>query len=263
MKCMICDGHMEYYFSKYFHSDGLGNVDYYRCIECGFCASKTHLDMSDNEWIRLNTSWHEANNLRSDNPFNRNQRHFNQALMLHLLCRHEIIEKDSWLDYASGNGGLSSQLYIHFGEVLSSFDKYIKPGSFPIKESKIVKASYKLVTNTAMFEHVRHRETLDEIDSYVAMNGSLGIFTFVCGTIPPDPNWNYLLPVHCAFFTNRCMGLLMQQWGYTCSLYSEHALMWIWFKGEPAGIAEKVTRLNKSIGWEYLHFKVGFMDYWP
>jgi hypothetical protein len=260
---MICSGNMVYYFSKVFATDGLGSVDYYRCIECGFCASKTHFEMSESEWIRLNTSWHDANNLRTDNPFNRNQRHFNQALMLHLLSRQKIIEPGKWLDYASGQGGLSSKLYAHFGAVLHSYDKFIKPASFPVPDSELIKSGYSLVTNTAMFEHVRHRATLDEIESYVGDTGALGIFTFVCGTIPADPEWNYLLPVHCAFFTNKSMSLLMQQWGYTCSIYSEVALLWIWFKTAPELIAEKVAKLNRAMGWEYLHFKAGFMDFWP
>jgi hypothetical protein len=104
---------------------------------------------------------------------------------------------------------------------------------------------------------------LDEIESYVGEGGCLGIHTLVRGEIPADPDWMYLLPVHCAFFTNKSMDMLMRQWGYTCSAYNEHAKMWAWFKTEPKLIGEKVAELNQSIGWEYLHFKAGFMDFWP
>lgn len=263
MHCMVCARSMEYFFSKRFDSDSLADVEYHRCPDCGFCASKTHLDMPDAAWVRLNTGWHDANNLKVENPWGRSQRHFNQALMIHLSHRQGLIGSGRWLDYASGQGGLSRQLHAHFGLVLQSFDKFIQPTSFPITSSDLVERSYTLVTNTAMFEHARDRATLDEIESYVEEGGCLGLHTLVRGAIPSDPDWMYLLPVHCAFFTNRSMDLLMQQWGYTCSVYNEHAKMWIWFKSEPGLVAGQAAALNRSMGWEYLHFKSGFMDFWP
>lgn len=263
MQCIVCSQSMEHFFNKRFNSDSLDTVEYYRCTGCGFSASKTHLEMPETDWIRLNTSWHNSNNLRADNPWNRSQRHFNQALMIHLSHRHEIIRNGSWLDYASGQGGLSCQLHSHFGLVLHSFDRFVQPISFPLYAQDLVKRGHVLVTNTAMFEHVRNRRTLDEIESYVAEDGCFGIHTLVRGDIPADPEWMYLLPVHCSFFTNRSMDILMQQWGYTCSIYNEHAKMWMWFKTDPDLISGKVAQLNQSMGWEYLHFKVGFMDFWP
>lgn len=263
MQCMVCHRGMDYFFSKRFDSDSLGEVDYYRCAGCGFSASKTHLEMPEADWVNLNTSWHDANNLRADNPWNRSQRHFNQALMIHLLHRYGIIGNGQWLDYASGQGHLSRQLHSQFGLALQSFDKFVQPTSLPTSASELVERGYALVTNTAMFEHARDRQTLDEIESYVGRDGCLAIHTLVRGEIPDDPHWMYLLPVHCAFFTNRSMDLLMQQWGYSCSVYSEQAKMWIWFKVEPKLIARKVAELNQSMGWEYLHFKPGFVDFWP
>lgn len=263
MKCMICSGPMRFYFEKQFNSDGLGVVEYHRCQSCGFVNSKTHLELSEADWVQLNTSWHEANNLRTDNPWNRSQRHFNQALMIYLLSRNGMIPDGNWVDYASGEGGLSSQLHANFGRRLDSFDKYIKPASFPIGEEALVKRGHALVTNTAMFEHVRERDTLDEIESYVAEGGCLGVHTLVRGEIPDDPDWMYLLPVHCSFFTNTSMALLMEQWGYSCSVYNEHAKMWVMFKQDPDSIRSEAAKLNETMGWEYLHFKRGFMDFWP
>lgn len=263
MHCMVCAQGMNHFFSKRFDSDSLGEVEYQRCPDCGFCASKTHLEMPETEWVQLNTGWHDANNLKAENPWGRSQRHFNQALMINLLNRNGLVRSGQWLDYASGQGGLSRQLHAHFGLVLQSFDKFIQPTSFPVTASDLVERGYALVTNTAMFEHARDRATLDEIESYVGENGCLAIHTLVRGEIPPDPDWMYFLPVHCAFFTNRSMGVLMRQWGYTCSVYNEHAKMWIWFKTEPGVVADQVAGLNRSMGWEYLHFKTGFVDFWP
>lgn len=264
MKCLICSGDMAYFFSKHFdNEDDLGKADYYRCAACGFSACKNHYEMSDTEWVRLNTTWHHRNNLRTDNPWNRSQRHFNQALMLHLLKKHGIVPTGRWLDYASGQGGLSSQLDHHFAIRMDSFDRYVKPESFPIPESDLVKGGFELVSNTAMFEHVRDRRTLDEIESYVATDGCLALHTLVRGEIPSDPEWMYLLPVHCSFFTNHAMSILMQQWGYTCSIYNEQAKMWVLFKSDLPRISARVDELNRTMGWKFLHFKAGFMDFWP
>ena len=58
------------------------------------------------------------------------------------------------------------------------------------------------------------------------------------------------------------MGILMEQWGYTCSVYNEFSKMWVMFKKSPAEILYSVEDLNNELGWNYLKFKEGFMDYW-
>jgi len=55
----------------------------------------------------------------------------------------------------------------------------------------------------------------------------------------------------------------MQQWGYPCSVYNEHAKLWILFKQKSLRIEKGVVELNQAMVWEYLHFKDGFMDFWP
>jgi hypothetical protein len=251
------------HFTKHFGVYGLEDVDYVRCRSCGFTASETHFRMSLPEWQRLNLAFHDDNNIREDNPWNRNQRYFNQSVMLHLLARNGIVPSGKLLDWGSGTGSLSRQLHEHFGLRLDNFDRYVEPVLNPLRESELVERGYSLVTNTAVFEHVRDRATLDNIESYVTASGCLGVHTLVRGEIPADPSWMYLLPVHCAFHTNRSMEMLMRQWGYGCSVYNEHAKMWIMFKRPPQHVTDEVARLNELLGYEYLHFKVGFMDYWP
>jgi hypothetical protein len=263
MKCIICSGATRYYFTKRFALYGLGDVRYSRCQDCGFVASQTHFEMSDGEWAALNQAFHSDSNAREDNPYNRNQRYFNQALMLHLMVRGNMIPRDEWLDWGSGPGRLSIQLQAHFGLKLSNFDRYMTPLLHALPAEALVQRRYSVVVNTAVFEHVRSRDTLDEIESYVARDGQLAVHTLVRGDIPADPDWMYLLPVHCAFHTNRSMELLMQQWGYTCSVYNEHSKMWIMFKKAPEDVKKGADQLNAVLGWEYLHYKERFMDYWP
>jgi len=263
MKCIICGSSMAYFFSKRFNLYGLGDVDYWRCEACGFTASRTHFEMSDQEWEELNIEFHNDSNQREDNPYNRNQRYFHQAQMLHLMKRHQILNPDSWLDWGCGEGKVSLQLASNFDVTMACFDKYITPLSNAVSENEMVMRGHGLVVNTAVFEHVRDRATLDEIESYVADNGCLAVHTLVRGDIPQDPDWMYLLPVHCAFHTNQSMQVLMDQWGYHCSVYNEHAKMWVMFRNSVKAIKNRVSSLNALMGWDYLHFKDGFMDYWP
>lgn len=263
MKCIICSDEMLSHFKKHFNQYSLHDVEYERCPSCGFSASATHFEMSAGKWGHVNAAYHSDSFAREDNPYNRNQRYFNQSLMLHLLSKNDLVAKGSWLDWGSGIGSLSHQLEINFGIALYSFDKFTEPRFYPVGQTDLIIRGYDLVTSTAVFEHVRDRETLDEIESYVGEGGCLGIHTLVRGEIPADPDWMYLLPVHCAFHTNKSMNILMRQWGYTCSIYNEHAKMWVWFKRDAQKVEREVAELNASLGWEYLHFKTGFMDYWP
>lgn len=263
MQCMICRSGMHYFFSKTFDTCGLGQVDYWRCEACGFCASKTHLDMSAERWARLNDDFHSVTHYAEDNPYNRNQRYFNQALMLSLMRKQGAIQQDAdWLDWGCGVGAVAKLLQRYFDTTLLTYDKYFTPEINALTEAQLKPRAHDLVLNTAVFEHVRNRETLDEIESYVAPTGAFAIHTLVPEKVPQDPNWMYLLPVHCAFHTNRSMQLLMDQWGYRCSVYNEHAKLWVLFKRDAAEVEPVVKALNQAMGWSYLHYKAGFMDYW-
>ena len=66
--------------------------------------------MSEKEWNNLNDVFHSKSHFRDDNPYNRNQRYFNQALMLHLMNKHGLIDDHHWLDWGCGVGQLSRLL---------------------------------------------------------------------------------------------------------------------------------------------------------
>ena len=262
MKCIICYSDMTFYFRKTFNVFNLKDVEYWKCKNCGFCASKTHFDMTSKEWAELNHAFHSGTHYTEDNPYNRNQRYFNQALMLSLMFKQSLIKGDRWLDWGCGIGSVALLLKDYFNIELLTYDRYFTPQINSISEKMLVKRGFHLVVNTAVFEHVRDRETLNEIESYVNSSGCFAIHTLVPESVPKEPNWMYLLPVHCAFHTNKSMQILMEQWGYNCSVYNEHSKMWVLFHDDADQIQAKTKKLNHSLGWEYLHFKNGFMDYW-
>ena len=60
MDCIVCKEKMSYYFTKHFGEFGLSNADYYICPGCGFVGSKTHFDLSKDEWETLNSNYHSV-----------------------------------------------------------------------------------------------------------------------------------------------------------------------------------------------------------
>jgi hypothetical protein len=90
---------MYYFFTKTFNEVHLHKVEYHKCKECGFVTSKTHRELDEDKWKEINNHFH---NLHSDgsSQYNSSKRWFNQALMLYLLSKHNIIPNKDWLDYA-------------------------------------------------------------------------------------------------------------------------------------------------------------------
>jgi Methyltransferase domain len=215
MKCIICDVGMSYYFSKFIDYHNLGNVDYWRCTHCGFVSSATHFEMSQGEWEQLNAHFHGDLAVMKNNPDNNPPPYAEQAHMLDLMYRHGLLKGEPWLDWGAGQGELSKILLNQYRLMMMNYDQFIRPSINVLTEETVRPGGYNLVLSSAVFEHVRNRATLDQIDRCVSRtDGALAVHTLVRSHVPNDPNWMYLLPVHCAFHTNRSMQILMDQWGY-------------------------------------------------
>ena len=133
MNCIICNEPMKYFFQKQFNDYDLDKVEYYKCTSCGFCNSKTHYELSKSQWKKLNEEFHNDNNDRGDNPWNRNQRYFNQSLMIQLMKKVGLIADSKYLDWGSGIGSVSKLSRDFFDTKISNFDKYITPDLNNIK----------------------------------------------------------------------------------------------------------------------------------
>jgi hypothetical protein len=141
------------------------------------------------------------------------------------------------------------------------FDRYMfREGEGYLTEDDLRR--YSLVINTAVFEHVRDRPSLDEIAGLVAENGVFALHVLVCEDIPKDPGWFYLLPVHCTFFTNKSMKILFEQWNFRISLYHMPSRMWFWFREESDAVEQFMEKKAGRVSPNDFHYKKGFMDYW-
>lgn len=269
MNCIICNSNTEYFFSKTYKEEpfasmmkGIGQIDYFRCSHCGFTFSKTHFEMENNVWEKLNSDFHhyiENHKVGINQP-----PYLEQASMLKVLSENGIIDVHNILDYAGGYGTLGKILQKYFSVgPLPVYEPFVHNPASDIYVNKKDLKTYKTVFNSAVFEHLRDRQQFEEINNLVTDDGCLILHTVICETIPPDPDWFYLAPpVHCSFHTNKSMEILMRQWSYRSSLYVPGAKSWILFKKEPADLPSKVAQINGEFQTEYMIYKQGFVDYW-
>jgi hypothetical protein len=267
---MICGSPTEYYFSKVYSEApfdefmrDVGPVRYHKCTYCGFVGSQTHAEMEPDRWAKLNSDCHHF----FENPINERKGnqppYLEQAVMLLLLSKNGIIDIEDAIDYAAGYGTLSRLLEKYMQTSLKIYDPFIQDGD----PSRYVRAAdlrtYRVVINSAMFEHVLRREDLDQVNALVAEDGCLVVHTVVGDAVPKDPNWFYLRPpVHTAFHTNKSMSILMEQWGYQSSIYSAKSKCWVLLKRKISSVAGCLAAMNTELQSEWFHYRDGFTDYW-
>jgi hypothetical protein len=250
------------HFKKTFGKYGLGVVEYRKCVGCDFVISKTHDDMTDAEWGTLNRDYHAGYQSHTENPddprwlarINAQARVIDDCTQLGL-----IPTKRPWLDFAAGGGQLSTSLRKISNLTLLNYDRYLPS---PEPQGEPTPGAYDFVITTSVFEHIRTRPDLDAIQALVSPDGVMGVHTLVSEKVPADPDWFYLLPVHCSFFSNKSMELLFRQWGYQSSLYEVDSRLWLFFKRPYAEVQPIVDQANARKGKPTYFAKAGFMDYW-
>lgn len=258
-RCMVCGAEMRYFFTKVFNSWGLASLDYEKCTDCGFSVCASLLRMPDDEWVALNNWFHTEIYQRPGDPYNRAGRLAGQARVIDLMSQHGLISQDRpMLDWGSGTGDLAAKVQEH-GRTLFSYDRYITPVVNRLPGVVPEPGGFSLVIAAAVFEHLKDREELDAIEALVADDGVLGFHILVPREIPADPDWVYLLPVHCAFHNWESIRRLMVQWGYAASAYCTEALMWFFFRSKD-GVKEKIEYINRVQGYQLLIYSDGFIS---
>lgn len=265
MKCIICESSMSFFFSKYFSFCDLGQVEYWKCTFCGFTASKTHYELPSHEWRKLNLAYHEVFLGQSQNDDDPRwlDRLTCQARVINDLAIQSVLPSKSWLDYSCGDGKLSDILRNEYNLSLLNYEKFAMARQDYLDEKELIPGGFDFVITTSVFEHMTSRTELDDVAMLVSEDGIMGLHTLVCEEIPNDPDWFYLLPVHCSFFTNKCMDILLDQWGYKSSIYSVDARLWLFFKSKNDNIKSMIENANlrRSSDLKYL-YSSGFLDYW-
>lgn len=272
MKCIVCNSKSLFFLSKSYNKKpfdlfmkDIGEIKYFKCSNCGFTQSKTHAELSKSQWEKLNFDFHhylEGNSFIDEQRINQPP-YLQQAIMLNVLAKNDIIGSDSMIDFAGGYGTLSDILFKYFDINLAVYDPYVQNNKRDIYVPKYKLGKFKVVFCSALFEHLTTRVAFDEINNCVADDGCLILHTVICENVPADEDWFYFAPpVHCAFHTNKSMQILMEQWNFKCSIYCLPSKSWILFKTEPEMLQNKVEIINRSLQYDYLIYKKGFVDYW-
>lgn len=268
MICLVCNNKTYFYFKKLFlkQDNTFFNdrpVEYFRCDNCGFVFSKTHYQMSETTWEKLNKYYHNKTRKPRYKKLGNPPPYYEQAMMIFVLRKNHLIKTEDIIDWGGGFATLSKIMHKYFGLTIPVYDKYIADSSTAIQyisEGKLTQ--HKTVICSAVFEHLRKRKDLDLINQCVSDDGCLILHTVVCENIPRDPKWFYLLPVHCSFFTNKSMKIIMKQYGYQSSIYCHPAKSWVLFKKDKRDIPSLVCNINNEFKCVYLVYKKGFVDYW-
>lgn len=250
---------MEPFTEKEFNEYNLTMVNYEQCTKCGFVQSKTHAQMSIEQWEELNYSYHKSyfhNNTNLDDPNWISRLNSQLELLLDAYNANVISSERFWMDYGCGDGKLADYLSIN-GVSILKYDRYINKEDY-LTDEELFSQKYDLIINTSVFEHILTMEDLNRIVKGVHEQGAFALHTFVCNRVPQSPDWFYYLPVHCSFFTNKSMEILFDKWGFKTSVYSPQSRMWIWFKKDNYNELNTFAKESK----QQLFVKRGFTDYW-
>ena len=265
MTCIICESSMTFFVIKEFCLPDLNSAEYWRCDDCGFVVSKTHVEMATSVWERINRAAHAVYQGNDSDPGDPKwiTRLYNQARMLDDVQKIGLLKKNGrWLDYACGDGKLSIRLRTVYGINLLNYEPYMPAHHGYLDKRELSPGTFDFVITTSVFEHFRTRQHFDSVEALLSHDGVLGVHTLVCEEVPRDPTWYYMNPVHCSFHTNRSMERLFRQWGYTCSIYNPDAQLWLWFKERADDVERTIAEANsRSEGIRYV-FKDAFVDYW-
>jgi hypothetical protein len=83
--------------------------------------------------------------------------------------------------------------------------------------------------------------------------------TLVCESIPQDPSWFYLTPLHVTFFTNRAMEIVLRRAGFSGCVYASAERMWVSTVLNADAFKSQLASLQPGYS---LVFKEAFVDYW-
>lgn len=268
MNCLICNAETYSFFYKEYkippYSNILGNekIEYVKCHKCGFTFSKSHQHFSKDKLEKLNHDFHNYIENPNNPKIGNQPPYIEQATMLNILYTHKLINLSNALDFGGGFGTLVRILKKYYNIQFPIYEPYMHQTDKEIHYVDLKNEKFEAVNCSALFEHIIHRETLEEINNCVSETGALVLHTVVCENIPNDDNWFYINPVHTAFHTNKSMNELMKQWNYKSSIYCPTAKCWILYKKTPSNIENMVAIINKLFQTQYLIFKQGFVDYW-
>lgn len=240
--CKVCSGQTIFHVTKNFKGYcGLNLVNYVRCKTCGFVYSSTIYDFSENEFKRLNNSFHQfLTETRCPDDPKWLQRLKKQATELFRLFKDGVCPSElAWLDFACGNGTLIKMLQDMGCLNIVGYEPFMNNTVHPevtlIKDKELQPGRFDCVISTSFLEHVRDLNVIDRMCELVSPNGAFIFHTYVGEEIPDDPDWFYFLPTHCSFYTDRAMSIIFERHNFKSAMHIRRGNLHIWSRVEIPG----------------------------
>ena len=243
--CPVCTAPAVFHFEKeYDPVFELGKVLHVCCTGCGFTWSPTLYALSEADFARVNDLFHTRYGEGDDPSFDPDLvRRPKWATAIYSLFRAGVIPGDKpWLDFGCGAGALVSFLANHDGPDVVGYEPFMghtAPQDVTlVKEDQLAPGKFGLVIATALLEHIRDLKQFDDICNLVAEDGCLAFHTWVSDRITSRPDWFYLRPVHCSFFSTEAMNIVMRRNGFTSATHIPMGNLNFWFRRPEAGEAQ-------------------------
>lgn len=265
MKCFVCGEEMKPFFEKNFGMENLDKCEYVRCENCGMVVAKTLYEMSEDEWSALNYECHSklfAGKLDIEVIDPQWVKRIGiQAELFATLVNLGVFKSD-WrtIDYGAGDGKLANGINAKLKKVwLKKFDAYMEPlDENYLSAAEVQPASFDFLVTSSVFEHLLgNRGDVDKIINLIKPSGVMALHTLICEEVPQDPNWFYLLPVHCTMWTNKAMSIIYKKFGFKGCAYNLESRMWFMFRKVDDFERLKAAQLEGT--WQ---FSEDFVDYW-
>ena len=257
MNCFVCGGEMRPFMEKSFGMKNLDVCEYVRCEDCGLVIAKTLYDMPKKTWEALNHECHAAyqNTDSLDVDPRWLERLREQAEVLNELMNIGVLDKSARaVDYGAGDGKLSDMCKPW----LMKFDEYMaRPNENYLSADELKPASFDFVITCSVFEHLIGAADVEKIFALLKLDGIMALHTLICEEVPQDPNWFYLQPVHCTFWTNAAMKKIFQQYQFSACAYNVESRLWFMFRDR--GKFLKTCAGTSSDTWIFAN---DFVDYW-
>lgn len=257
MNCFVCGGEMRPFMKKSFGMKNLDVCEYVRCEDCGLVVAKTLYDMPHETWEALNHECHAAyqNTDSLDIDPRWLERLKAQAEVLKELMDIGVLDKSARaVDYGAGDGKLSEMCKPW----LMKFDEYMaRPNENYLTAEELKPASFDFVITCSVFEHLIGAADVEKIFALLKPDGIMALHTLICEEVPQDPNWFYLQPVHCTFWTNAAMKKIFQQYQFSACAYNVESRLWFMFRDR-----RKFLMTCAGISSGTWIFANDFVDYW-
>lgn len=260
MNCFVCGKEMTGYFIKKWGEEMTG--DFVRCPDCGLVINKTMYEMPIQEWMEKNEELHseyQGTDEMKDDPKWLDRINAQGEVILQLYDLDIFSCNGKCIGYGCGDGKLAD-LVNRNRQLIQKYDKFMGCGKLGyLKDKEVNQGEFDVVICCSVLEHLVGKVEVEKVFGLIAEDGVLCLHTLVCEEVPRDPDWFYLLTVHCTLWTNKAMSILYKDNGFAGCAYNLESQMWFMFRNKEQFVRLKNAEQVLKGKW---FFSDGFVDYW-